>query len=88
MTRSKDSLYSYRHDKHLARNGQTEARYGIKKMGAGAANWGVLGDELPDVQAIAREEVEANTHSRYYGSKLHLVDSETFESLRSSEQAS
>ncbi|KAI8368847.1 hypothetical protein EDC96DRAFT_440993 [Choanephora cucurbitarum] len=86
MTRSKDSLYSYRHDKHLARNGQTEARYGIKKMGAGVANWGVLGDELPDAQAIAREEVD--THSRYYGSKLNLVDSETFESLRSSEQAS
>lgn len=61
-------------------------------MGAGAGNWGVLGDELPDVQEIVRAEIESNSlpgnqHAQH-GSKLHLVDSETFEYMRSTEQAS
>ncbi|KAI8059983.1 uncharacterized protein B0P05DRAFT_558275 [Gilbertella persicaria] len=84
MTRSKDSIYSGRHDRHIARNGQTEARYGIKKMGAGTANWGVLGDEIPDAQEIAHAQ---EVHHFQYG-KLNLVDSETFATMRSSEQAS
>lgn len=73
----------------MKRNGQTELRYGVKKMGAGAGNWGILGDELPDVQEIARAEIEATSsvHAQY-GTKLNLVDSETFEYMRSSAQAS
>ncbi|GAN06644.1 hypothetical protein MAM1_0131c06131 [Mucor ambiguus] len=96
MTRSKDSVFSYqhRHERHVARNGQSELRYGVKKMGAGAGNWGVLGDELPDVQEIVRAEIESNSlsgnHHHYHqnGTKLNLVDSETFEYMRSTEQAS
>lgn len=69
------------------RNGQTESRFGVKKMGAGAANWGVLGDELPDVQEIARAEVEVGYQPQQHGTKLHLVDSETFEYLRSEQES-
>lgn len=54
-------------------------------MGAGAGNWGVLGDEVPDVQEVARSEVEPNTVTEV---KLKLVDSQTFENLRHSEQNS
>ncbi|KAI9476093.1 MAG: hypothetical protein EXX96DRAFT_540647 [Benjaminiella poitrasii] len=91
MTRSKDSFFSYRHDRHVARNGQTELRYGIKKMGAGAANWGILGDELPDVQDIVRAEIESSSfpqHRNHTSTKLNLVDSETFEHMRSSSSSS
>lgn len=52
-------------------------------MGAGAGNWGVLGDEVPDVQEVARTETEVNSTTE---NKLKLVDSQTFESLRHSEQ--
>ncbi|KAI8647095.1 hypothetical protein BD408DRAFT_358712 [Parasitella parasitica] len=91
MARSKDSVFPHhpRHERHVARNGQSELRYGVKKMGAGAGNWGILGDELPDVEEIARAEFETNSSGQsQYGTKLHLVDSETFEYMRSNEQAS
>ncbi|KAI7901234.1 uncharacterized protein BX663DRAFT_515342 [Cokeromyces recurvatus] len=82
MTRSKDSLFSYRHDKHVARNSQ----HGMKKMGAGAANWGILGDELPDVQEIVRAEIDSSSSflPNHTSTKLNLVDFETFEHMRSS----
>jgi len=60
-------------------------------MGAGAGNWGILGDELPDVQEIVRAEIESNNlpaNHHQNGTKLNLVDSETFEYMRSTEQAS
>ncbi|CAO3646209.1 unnamed protein product [Mucor hiemalis] len=82
MTRSKDHAYP-RHEKHVARNGHTEARYGVKKMGAGIANWGVLGDEIDNVQEVARSEVETIKVS----SKLHLVDSETFQNMRTEQES-
>lgn len=56
-------------------------------MGAGAGNWGVLGDEIPDVHEIARADVETN-YQHQIGTKLNLVDSETFQNLRSPEQQS
>ncbi|CEG84396.1 hypothetical protein RMATCC62417_18205 [Rhizopus microsporus] len=80
MSRSKDSYY-HRHERHVARNGLTEARYGLKKMGAGAANWGVLGDEIPDVQEIARSDLDLPMSNRT-STKLHLVDSDTFNNMR------
>ncbi|KAI8079138.1 hypothetical protein BDF21DRAFT_35978 [Thamnidium elegans] len=83
MTRSKEGIN--RHEKHVSRNGQSESRFGIKKMGAGAGNWGVLGDEVPDVQEVARSEIESNTVTEV---KLKLVDSQTFENLRHNEQNS
>jgi hypothetical protein len=56
-------------------------------MGAGTGNWGVLGDEIPDVHEVARAEVDTN-YQPQTGTKLNLVDSETFQNLRSSEQQS
>jgi hypothetical protein len=84
MTRSKDSIYASRHEKHVARNGQSESRYGLKKLGAGVANWGVLGDEVADVQGVARAEIETNPNT---GTKLKLVDHETFENMRIEQQS-
>jgi hypothetical protein len=54
-------------------------------MGAGTANWGVLGDEVPDVQELARAEVETTVTKT--GTKLNLVDSETFENMRTEQQS-
>ncbi|KAG0740135.1 hypothetical protein G6F57_000686 [Rhizopus arrhizus] len=81
MSRSKDNTFYHRHERHVARNGQTEARYGLKKMGAGIANWGVLGDEIPDVQELVHAEIDSPTVNKT-STKLHLVDSETFENMR------
>lgn len=50
-------------------------------MGAGAANWGVLGDEIPDVQEIARSDLDLPMNNRT-STKLHLVDSDTFNNMR------
>ncbi|KAI8975481.1 hypothetical protein BDF20DRAFT_878980 [Mycotypha africana] len=58
----------------------------MKKMGAGIGNWGVLGDELPNVEDIARAQVEA-PYQQYKGTKLNLVDRETFNTMRSSSSA-
>lgn len=52
-------------------------------MGAGTANWGVLGDEVDDVQQIARSEMEV-PKSR---NKLNLVDSETFQNMRTEQES-
>lgn len=65
------------------RNGQSEIRFGVKKMGAGAANWGVLGEEVLDVQEIARTEMETSATD----TKLKLVDSKTFENLRNEQES-
>ncbi|KAI7896439.1 uncharacterized protein EV154DRAFT_492242 [Mucor mucedo] len=81
MTRTKDNVN--RHEKHVARNGQTEIRFGVKKMGAGAANWGVLGEEVLDVQEIARTEMDATVTD----TKIKLVDSETFENMRHEQES-
>ncbi|KAG1444690.1 hypothetical protein G6F56_010192 [Rhizopus delemar] len=81
MSRSKDNTFYHRHERHVARNGHTEARYGLKKMGAGIANWGVLGDEIPDVQAFAHVEIDTPTVNKA-STKLHLVDTETFKNMR------
>jgi hypothetical protein len=85
MTRSKDSIYASRHEKHVSRNGQSESRYGMKKLGAGVANWGVLGDEVADVQDIARAEIETGIPNT--GTKLKLVDHKTFENMRTEQQS-
>lgn len=52
-------------------------------MGAGAANWGVLGEEVLDVQEIARTEMETSATD----TKLKLVDSKTFENLRNEQES-
>ncbi|KAI8973013.1 hypothetical protein BDB01DRAFT_808370 [Pilobolus umbonatus] len=78
MTRSNHSAYTHRHERHISRNGQTETR-SMKKMGAGVANWGVLGDEVMNVHEMART-IDGVTRNN--SSKLSVVDSETFEHMR------
>ncbi|KAI9271972.1 hypothetical protein BY458DRAFT_555521 [Sporodiniella umbellata] len=81
MSRSKENTLHHRHERHIARNGHTEARYGLKKMGAGVANWGVLGDEIPDVQEFAHSEVDSY-HLSKASAKLSVVDKTTFKNMR------
>jgi hypothetical protein len=49
-------------------------------MGAGAANWGVLGDEVPDVEEYAHANQTTDTAAK--ADKVNLVDSKTFETMR------
>lgn len=49
-------------------------------MGAGAANWGVLGDEVPNVEEYAHTDQTFKTTTK--ADKVNLVDSKTFDSLR------
>lgn len=65
------------------RNGQTEIRFGVKKMGAGIGNWGVLGDEVDDAQGLAHTEMETTVTE----TKLKLVDSKTFENMRNEQES-
>ncbi|KAI8059984.1 uncharacterized protein B0P05DRAFT_590915 [Gilbertella persicaria] len=57
------------HDKHLARDGHTEIRYGIKKNGAGKGNWGLLDDQA------------GYEHTQKPTDKLNLVQPETFDKI-------
>jgi len=51
----------------------------MKKGGAGHANWGIEGDEVPDLYEYAHEDVEETTKA----DKVKLVDADTFKSMRS-----
>lgn len=59
------------------RNGQTVT---MKKGGAGHANWGVEGDEVPDLYEYTHQEAEEATAK---ADKVKLVDADTFKSMRS-----
>lgn len=59
------------------RNGQTVT---MKKGGAGHANWGIEGDEVPDIYEYTHQEVEEATTK---ADKVKLVDADTFKSMRS-----
>ncbi|KAF1799313.1 hypothetical protein V8B55DRAFT_1537376 [Mucor lusitanicus] len=76
MSHSKD--HSARQEKHVARNGQTPT---MKKGGAGHANWGIEGDEVPDLYEYTHQEVEEATTAK--ADKVKLVDADTFKSMRS-----
>lgn len=52
-------------------------------MGAGIGNWGVLGDEVDDVQGLAHTEMETTVTE----TKLKLVDSKTFENMRNEQES-
>ncbi|KAI8081541.1 uncharacterized protein BX664DRAFT_340664 [Halteromyces radiatus] len=49
MTRSKQSVYNNKHERHVARNGLTDIRSPVKKSGGGYGNWGNLTDEIANV---------------------------------------
>jgi hypothetical protein len=52
-------------------------------MGAGAANWGVLGDEVSDVEEYAHtDQTTTTTTTTNKADKVNLVDSKTFETMR------
>ncbi|ORX62683.1 hypothetical protein DM01DRAFT_1003459 [Hesseltinella vesiculosa] len=80
MTRSKDNIYSYSHDRHVARNG-ADIRGTVKKAGAGHGNWGSYADEI----AIVEEDNKYEPMSHH---RQKLVDQETFQNLRQHEQNS
>ncbi|KAL9547373.1 hypothetical protein MBANPS3_006195 [Mucor bainieri] len=78
MSHSKDhNAHPERQERHVARNGQTVT---MKKGGAGHANWGIEGDEVPDLYAYTHQEVEEATTK---ADKVKLVDADTFKSMRS-----
>lgn len=60
----------------VIRNGQTVT---MKKGGAGHANWGIKGDEVPDLYEYAHQDAEETTKA----DKVKLVDADTFKSMRS-----
>lgn len=51
----------------------------MKKAGAGHANWGIEGDEVPNLYEYTHQEVEETSKAN----KVKLVDEETFKSMRS-----
>lgn len=53
----------------------------MKKGGAGHANWGIEGDEVPDLYEYTHQEVEEATTAK--ADKVKLVDADTFKSMRS-----
>ncbi|CEP12736.1 hypothetical protein [Parasitella parasitica] len=73
---TKSNTHSDRHEKHISRNGHTAA---IKKAGAGRANWGIEGDEVPNLYECTHQEIEETIKSV----KVKLVDAETFKAMRS-----
>ncbi|KAI8074043.1 hypothetical protein BC940DRAFT_289860 [Gongronella butleri] len=81
MTRSKDAPYTQNHDRHVARNG-ADIRGTMKKNGAGQGNWGSYEDEFSFV------DEDAHAPTAQSRQKLQLVDEETFQSLRQTEQNS
>lgn len=79
MTRSKVNVPSKHQERHVSRNGQHVI---MKKMGAGMGNWGILGDEIPDVQEYAHDnQVSINTSKMDKVSVV--VDTHTFDEMRS-----
>ncbi|GAN06643.1 hypothetical protein MAM1_0131c06130 [Mucor ambiguus] len=78
MSHSKDNnTRQERQERHVARNGQTAT---MKKGGAGHANWGIEGDEVPDLYEYTHQEAEEATAK---ADKVKLVDADTFKSMRS-----
>ncbi|KAG0173916.1 hypothetical protein DFQ28_009608 [Apophysomyces sp. BC1034] len=82
MTRSKETTWAGKHERHVSRNGQTDIRCPVKKSGAGFANWGLPGGELADMEDVATQQAASDPVAK----KLQLVDHKTFEDLRQSDQ--
>ncbi|KAL7311950.1 hypothetical protein PS15m_009657 [Mucor circinelloides] len=76
MSHNKENAPQERQERHVARNGQTVT---MKKGGAGHANWGIEGDEVPDLYEYAHQDAEETTKA----DKVKLVDADTFKSMRS-----
>jgi hypothetical protein len=75
MARSKTHVSPKHQEKHISRNGQNTT---MKKMGAGMGNWGVLGDEIPDVEEYAHTfEIDQSKMD-----KVNIVDPRTFDEMR------
>ncbi|OAD77432.1 hypothetical protein PHYBLDRAFT_157756 [Phycomyces blakesleeanus NRRL 1555(-)] len=87
MTRTKQSSFGIRHEHHTSRNGLSDVRNLLKKSGGGLANWGMLGEEVMDIEPYETgQHIQFDTTVRGTGNKLQLVDEETFYSMRHPEQ--
>ncbi|KAI9303617.1 hypothetical protein BJ944DRAFT_268105 [Cunninghamella echinulata] len=82
MTRSTNHTVNSKNERHVARNGLSDIRSPIKKAGAGHGNWGTY----VDLEEFAEEDMKDQQVFRENSNKLQLVDEETFQSLRQSEQ--
>ncbi|CAO3634615.1 unnamed protein product [Cunninghamella echinulata] len=82
MTRSTNHIVNNKNERHVARNGLSDIRSPIKKAGAGHGNWGTY----VDFEEFSEEDMKDQQVFRENSNKLQLVDEETFQSLRQSEQ--
>ncbi|KAI9018642.1 hypothetical protein CLU79DRAFT_759676 [Phycomyces nitens] len=87
MTRTKQASFGIRHEHHTSRNGLSDVRNLLKKSGGGLANWGMLGEEVMDIEPF-EQYTQTTATTRATGKKLQLVDEETFYSMRHPEQES
>ncbi|CAM0139816.1 unnamed protein product [Umbelopsis sp. WA50703] len=76
MGHSKHSPWIEKHDRHEQRSDFSNVRGDMKKNGAGAGNWGQIGDEMNDErQTVMLDQANEN-------GKLQLLDDKQFTKLR------
>ncbi|CAO3661404.1 unnamed protein product [Umbelopsis ramanniana] len=71
------NAWAEKHDRHEQRSDTSNVRGDMKKHGAGAGNWGMLGDEALEERRkdISSEQTNANQ-------KLQLLSTRQFTRLR------
>ncbi|KAM3588353.1 hypothetical protein VKS41_000801 [Umbelopsis sp. WA50703] len=85
MGHSKHSPWIEKHDRHEQRSDFSNVRGDMKKNGAGAGNWGQIGDEMNDERQVQLAKYRRKTvmlDQANENGKLQLLDDKQFTKLR------